>query len=246
MGYVFDFQDTRAWQHWTERPAVSRALDLQAWLMGDMLSPKRLDSVLSIGCGTCRHLQSFVDGGVDISGIDPSPYMLDAARERFGWRAELHRGVAEELPFEDNAFNHAVLFLALEFVDDPVQALAEAFRVAKDRVFIGIWNRRAPHRPRRRGPRRTAPTFLDHARFFSIRQIRRHVNDLVGAVPTTWRTVGQFPFSPGGHVLWLERRRFLQHCPFGAFAGLVVTPVPRFRVRPLDLTCTAEQRPVAG
>jgi len=245
MGYVFDFQDAQAWQHWVEGPTVSRALDLQAWLMGDMLSPRRLDSVLSIGCGTCRHLRPFIEGGVDVTGIDPSPYMLDIARERFGRRAELRRGTAEDLPFDDNAFNHAVLFLALEFVEDPVQALSEAFRVAKDRVFIGIWNRRAPHRPRRVA-HRTAPTFLEHARFFSIREIRRHVNALVGAVPTSYRTVGQFPFGAGGRALWLERRRLVQHCPFGVFAGLVVTPVPRFRVRPLDLTCAPEQRPVAG
>lgn len=246
MGYVFDFQDAQSWRCWAERPAIARLSEMQSWLMRDMLAPKRLDTLLSIGCGTCGHLAAFIDGGLDVTGIDPSPYMLDMARERFGHRVDLHRGAAERLPFDDNRFNHVVLFGSLEFVDDPSRALAEAFRVAKDHAFIGIWNRCTLARLRRRMTGREAPPVFDHARFFSIWQVRRLVRELLGDVPAQWRTVGQLPSGVGHRAHWFERLRVLQHCPFGDFAGMVVTLVPRFRVRPLDLTCGVEQRPVAG
>ena len=246
MGYVFDFQDAQAWRTWLEKPAVARAVGLQTRLMCDMLGPRRLDTVVSIGCGTGHHLGRLVEQGLDVTGIDPSPYMLDIARERFGHRVALRRGVAERLPFDDNAFNHGVLFLSLEYVDDPVKALAEAFRVAKDRVFIGAWNRTSLHRLWRQAARLYGPSIFDRARCHSLWQIRRHIHDLMGDVPVAWRTVGQLSLNPSDYALWFESRRFMQHCPFGAFLAVVVTLAPRFRVRPLELTCPAGQRPVAG
>jgi len=56
---------------------------------------------------------------------------------------DLHRGFAEDLPFDDNSFNYACFITTLEFVDDPRKAIEEACRVAKDRIFIGVLNRYA-------------------------------------------------------------------------------------------------------
>lgn len=246
MGYVFDFQDAQAWRSWHQRPAVSRAFEIQTRLMIEMLAPRRLDTVLGIGCGTCRHLAPLIEQGSDVTGIDPSPYMLDIARDRFGHRLELRRGFAERLPFEDNAFNHAVLFLSLEYVDDPSQALAEAFRVAKDRVFIGVWNRWSLHRGWRLAAHFFSPSPLDRACPCDLWRIRRHVCEHLGDVPVTWRSVGQFSLYPGGFLRWFEGLTPVQHSPFGAFLGVVVTLTPRFRVRPLELTCPTGHRPAAG
>ncbi len=145
MGYVFDFQDAIGWRRWNETPAAARAFRIQTRLMREMLACRPRDAVLGIGCGTCRHLAPLVEAGCDVSGIDPSPYMLDIAREHYGHRLELHRGTAEALPFGDNTFHHTVFFLSLEYVEDPVRALGEAFRVTRNRVFIGVWNRCSLH-----------------------------------------------------------------------------------------------------
>ncbi len=246
MGYVFDFQDAKSWRSWTERPAVVRALQVQTRLMMEMLAPRRLDSVLGIGCGTGGHLAALVEAGCDVTGIDPSPYMLDIAGERFGKRVELRRGTAEALPFEDNTFHHTVFFLSLEYVEDPSRALAEAFRVTRDQVFIGVWNRYSLHRWWRRAAHFFAPSPLDRARPYTLWQIQRYVCELLGNVPVAWRSVGQFSLYPGGALQWFEGLGPIQYSPFGAFLAVVVTPVPRFRVRPLELTCPPKHRPVAG
>ncbi|TFG42247.1 MAG: hypothetical protein E4H48_04920 [Syntrophobacterales bacterium] len=60
------------------------------------------------------------------------------------------------------------------------------------------------------------------------------VYDLVGHVPVTWRTACQLPLPSGKFAASFEQA-FLQHCPFGAFAGMVVILVPRFRTRPLTM-----------
>jgi len=246
MGYVFDFNDAQVWRDWLDKPARQSSLGLQTAMMLDLLDPKRMDALLCIGCGTCRCLKPILDRGIDATGIDPSPYMLDVAREHFGRRVELHRGVAENLPFDDNSFNHAAFFFSLEFVDDPARALAEAFRVAKDRVFIGIWNRCSPHHLRRWIARRFRSSIFDHARFLDLWQIRFLIHELVGDVPMQWRSVCQLSANPGSATLWAERLNLVQHCPFGDFLGVAVSLVPRYRTRPLKLTYPAGPPPVPG
>ena len=58
-------------------------------------------------------------GGHQVTGLDPSPYMLNLARGLVPERVALDRGYAEELPYEDNAFDTVALITALEFVNDP-------------------------------------------------------------------------------------------------------------------------------
>ncbi len=58
--------------------------------------------------------------------------------------------------------------------------------------------------------------------------------DLVGHVPISWRTVCQLPLPSGKFATSFEQS-FLQRCPFGAFAGVVVVLIPQFRTRPLTV-----------
>jgi hypothetical protein len=61
------------------------------------------------------------------------------------------------------------------------------------------------------------------------------VRDMAGPVPVAWRTVQQFTRGSGKLTRAFERSHLVQRCPFGAFAGMVVTLVPRFRTRPLAM-----------
>ena len=58
--------------------------------------------------------------------------MLDIASKKFGDKVTLHRGPAEDLPFDDNEFDSAFFFTSLEFTERPGKAIEEACRVAKD------------------------------------------------------------------------------------------------------------------
>ena len=73
-------------------------------------------------------------------------------------------------------------------------------------------------------------SIYNHARFFSVWELKRMIYDLVGHVPITWRTVCQLPL-PSGKFADSFEQPLLQRCPFGAFAGMSVTLVPRFRTR---------------
>ena len=240
MGHIFDFNEAIAYEQWLNKPQSKKAFEMEAELMRDLLQPMGGETILDIGCGAGACLKAFLDMGLQVTGLDPSTYMLDIALEKIGNRADLYRGYAEDLPFDDNSFSYASLFTTLEFVDDPKKALKEAFRVAKDRVFIGVLNRYAIKGIQRRVKGIFTPTIFNHARFFSVWGVKQFTREILGNVPVSWRTVCQLPANSGNFVNSLEQSKIVQRCPFGAFAGIVVTLVPRFKTRPLSMRYQAK------
>ena len=69
--------------------------------------------------------------GCRIVGIDQSPDMLVAARDRDGLFTGLVRGRAERLPFADGSFDHVSFTYLLRYVDDPPATLRELARVLR-------------------------------------------------------------------------------------------------------------------
>jgi SAM-dependent methyltransferase len=248
MGYVFDFQDAVAYDKWFQKPHNRFISELETRLMIDMLDPAPGDSIIDIGCGTGSSLLPFIEKGLQVTGLDPSPYMLDIAAKNLGNRADLHRGFAEDLPFDDNAFNYACLVTTLEFLEDPKKALEEVCRVTKDRIFLGVLNRYAIKGIERRLKEVFIKSVYNRATFFSIWELKQIVRDILGDVPISWRTVSHFPLIFGNVSRRIERSRLIQRCPFGAFTGMVVTLVPRFRMRPLPIGLRAKDsiKAVAG
>jgi len=232
MGHVFDFHEAVAYEKWMKRPENALVFAMEIQLLRSMIQPRAGESLLDIGCGTGACLPSFLDMGLKVTALDASAYMLDIALAKVGHRVDFYKGVAEDLPFGDISFNHACLFTTLEFVDDAQKALSEACRVAKDRLFIGVLNRYAIKGVERRVRGMFTDSIYNQARFFSVWQLKRMIYDLVGHVPITWRTVCQLPL-PSGKFADSFEQPLLQRCPFGAFAGMSVTLVPRFRTRPL-------------
>jgi SAM-dependent methyltransferase len=246
MGYIFDFNDAVAYEKWYENPHNRFVAELENRLMLDLLKPVPGESVLEIGCGTGAGLLTFIDAGVMATGIDPSPYMLDIALKNVGNRADLHRGFAEDLPFEDNSFNHACFITTLEFVEDPGKAIEEAGRVAKDRIFLGVLNSYSLKGIQRRVRGIFSSTIYNRAHFFSIWELKQKIRSILGDVPISWRTACHFPAATGWITRRLEKSVMLQRCPSGAFIGMVVTLVPRFRTRPLAVPIKAKHTPGAA
>ena len=110
-------------------------------LILDLTAPRAGERLLDVGCGSGEHLGLFRRKGCDVTGIDPSSFLIDQAGQRLRSRAELRTGPAEDLPFSDNEFDIVTLINSLEFSDDPGLAVAEAIRVCRGRVFIGVMNR---------------------------------------------------------------------------------------------------------
>ncbi len=77
---------------------------------------------LEIGVGTGRFAQPL---GIQ-TGLEPSENMAEKARQR---GIDVHRGVAEKMPFEDESFDLALMVTTICFVSDALQSLKEAYRV---------------------------------------------------------------------------------------------------------------------
>jgi ubiquinone/menaquinone biosynthesis C-methylase UbiE len=86
--------------------------------------------VLDVGCGTGRMAATLAERyGATVSGIDPSPEMLDIARDRASRGiVALELGRAESIPFPDGHFDRALMQLVVHLVDRP-RALGELYRV---------------------------------------------------------------------------------------------------------------------
>ncbi len=180
MGYIFDFNTARAYEQWIQNPKIQRTAALENRLMLQMLNPSRGKTLLEVGCGSGIGLLPFIEKGVLVTGLDPSPYMLDIARSIVGQRVDLHRGVGEDLPFEDNSFHYVCLNSTLEFVNDPHSVLAEACRVAKHKVYVGILNRYALRGYRKRIKNVFEENMADPLHYFSVGDIKRTLHQLLG------------------------------------------------------------------
>ncbi len=77
---------------------------------------------LELGVGTGRFAQAL---GIPL-GIDPSPGLLDKARQR---GIEVRWGQGEELTFPANSFGTVFLLTTWEFLADPARVLRECRRV---------------------------------------------------------------------------------------------------------------------
>lgn len=91
---------------------------------------------IEIGVGSGRFAAPL---GVQV-GLDPSRAMLAYAAAR---GIEVVAGTAEDLPFADGSFDHALVVTTICFVDSPAEMLAEAHRVLKPggRLVIGFIDR---------------------------------------------------------------------------------------------------------
>lgn len=235
MGYIFDFKNSVEYDRKIAGAFNRFAVNLEIRLLMELLQPVRGYSVLDIGCGTGESLLPFLRAGLDVTGIDPSPYMLNIARTKIGNRAGLYQGCAEDLPFDDNAFNYASFFTSLEFTELPQKAIEEACRVAKDKVFIGALNKYAFKAVQRRVGGLFNRSVYNRAHFFSVWELKRMIRDVMGEAPVSWRTVCLFPVPSARIVHNVEQCCWFQKNPFGAFIGIVVIPVPRFYTTPLPL-----------
>jgi ubiquinone/menaquinone biosynthesis C-methylase UbiE len=89
------------------------------------------DRVLDVACGTGQLLEMLIEhpGDPALFGIDRVPAMLDVAKQRLGQRATLLEASAEELPFDQGAFQLVTCTNALHYFPAAAGALREMRRV---------------------------------------------------------------------------------------------------------------------
>jgi ubiquinone/menaquinone biosynthesis C-methylase UbiE len=223
MGLIFDIHSARLYDAW-RRSSRGRAMDsFLEKLIPEMLKPRKNERVLDIGCGTGNHLLLLNRFGLDINGVDASPYMIDMARKRLGNKCALKTGNAKDLPFDDNEFDLAVLINTLEFLDDPLQALREAGRVAKRKVFIVVINSLSCYSIYDKLQSIFMDTLARHIKSYHLWELKAFVTTAFGPIPIVWETESSLPRFLNQTGVSQYKSWEISRWPFGPFLGLSVT-----------------------
>jgi ubiquinone/menaquinone biosynthesis C-methylase UbiE len=110
---------------------IERVVDL-------CLAGRAIHDVLDVGTGSGLFAEAFAARGLQVAGIDANPEMIEVAQS-YVPQGRFKQGVAEVIPFPDHSFDLVFMGVVLHETDDRVQALAEARRVARQRVAILEW-----------------------------------------------------------------------------------------------------------
>ncbi|MGQ2940871.1 MAG: class I SAM-dependent methyltransferase [Blastomonas fulva] len=109
------------------QPAVAKARS--------RIVPRASGEVLELGCGGGINLDHYDRSRITrLSGVDPSPQLLDTARAKAqarGFDVDFRPGIAEALPFTDASFDTVLTTFTLCSVQDPRAVLGEMRRVLK-------------------------------------------------------------------------------------------------------------------
>lgn len=198
------------YEAWYETTGL-RADRLEKSLLKRLLTGfSRARTLLEVGCGTGHFTRWFGKQGLQVMGLDLSPPML-AETIRLGGPPCVQSD-ALALPLRAGAFDLVALITTLEFVPDPVQVLAEAIRVARLGLILGVLNRQSLLAWQRK---RSGEALWQMARFFTPAELVRLVQQAAAGtrVKIVWRTT-LWPVWPGELPL-----------PWGGFIGMAISMV---------------------
>ncbi|GLX02307.1 class I SAM-dependent methyltransferase [Microtetraspora sp. NBRC 16547] len=149
-GALVDYWDRQAATYDRRLAGAERRFlaDSRRWVCG-----RARGTTLEIAIGTGANLRHYPDD-VDLTGIDWSPAMVQAARrqaDRVHRAVRLHQADATALPFPAGTFDTVVSTFALCCIPDERAALIEALRVLRpggrlllaDHVAASFWPLRA-------------------------------------------------------------------------------------------------------
>ena len=104
-------------------------------------------TVLDVGTGSGIFAEAFSKRGIELTGIDPNPEMLKAAKE-FVPTGTFLQGTVEGIPSKDKSFDLVFLGHVLHETDNLISALSESKRVTKKKVCTLEW----PYKQEESGP----------------------------------------------------------------------------------------------
>ena len=218
-----DFKKMQEHAQWLRSPEGRLAFAQKKRLVETLLSdwPRRGHTVLEIGCGSGLFLELLWEAGLDPTGIEGSPELLDVVRKHMGSKVDLHLGKFDALPFDDNEFDYVAVLSALNIEQDLEKIMSEAFRVATKGLLISFnnsWSLSALLKTLKRGPEQ-----IKNLEYYSPTKIYSTLRAIMGKTHATMRTT-----LLGPPCTWRENAPFtfinrtITLLPFGACAGLRV------------------------
>ena len=127
---------------------------------------------------------------------------------------------ARRLPLADGAFDLTAFITTLEFLEQPQDALAEALRVTRRGLILGVLNRWSVLGLQRRLAGLFHQTVYDAAHFYSVGELKRLLRSVAGGkAHIVWRTT----LFPHGWP-WSQAQ-----LPWGGFIGMALVVSDRFQ-----------------
>jgi len=123
-----------------------------------LLSPQMTDlagvgsgqRVIDVGCGPGALTAELVarTGASNVAAVDPSAPFVEAVRTRYPG-VDVRQASAEELPFDDGAFDAALAQLVVHFMTEPVRGIAEMARVVRPGGVVAacVWDHAGANGP---------------------------------------------------------------------------------------------------
>lgn len=132
---VFE-EEARKYEAWYATPQGQRVSQAERALLERLLVPfPEAQSILEIGCGTGQFTRWFAERFPSVIGLDRASAMLAEFR-KISPEIPIILSDAHRLPVRDGSVDLSVFVVALEFLEDPQVALAEAMRVARRGVLL--------------------------------------------------------------------------------------------------------------
>lgn len=144
--------DTNLWAYQSEVQAVQRFI------------PKN-GTGIEIGVGTGRFSVPF---GITV-GVEPSRAMAEIARKR---GIAVYDAKANNLPFDNTAFDFVLMVTTICFLEDPLQALNEIRRILRPdgKIIIGMLDKDSPL-GKEYDSKKKSSKFYQYAKFYSVNQV---------------------------------------------------------------------------
>ncbi len=131
--------DPASYETWYHSPRGQWIGEVELSILIEMMQPDKGGTLLDVGSGTGYFSRRFSSIGLKVTGLDPDPAMIKYTQTQVG-EADYIEGLAQHLPFEDNSFDYCTAVTSLCFIDEPVTALAEMWRVSQRGVALGLLN----------------------------------------------------------------------------------------------------------
>lgn len=116
----------REFREWKKKPSQLKLRYLDRFVVGK--------KVLDIGCGMGFYSEYLANKGFDVTAIDTEKQFVPK-------RSKFELASANDLPFEDEAFDTVLRFDILEHVEDEKRVLREVKRVCRERLICSVPNR---------------------------------------------------------------------------------------------------------
>ncbi|HTD58417.1 MAG TPA: class I SAM-dependent methyltransferase, partial [Solirubrobacteraceae bacterium] len=145
MELQLDWDIDRLKSGWVAGPDTAFITERLSTVPADVTAAGEPRRVLEVAAAEAVHSCKLNRRGVESFVVEPSPVMLERARERmveYGAKLALVRGVAETLPFRDHTFDRVLLDSAIDHLGNPELGIREMARVLRPdgRLVISFVN----------------------------------------------------------------------------------------------------------